>query len=124
MYALNTMQNILLQEMESFSGILFATTNLNQNLDKAFDRRFLFKIRFNHPDTDSRRKIWKNRFPELSIKHIKQLSDKYELTGGQIENVIRQTLLAQMVNNIDLIETLNKNCIQESGYRNTKRIGF
>jgi len=124
MYALNTMQNILLQEMESFNGILFATTNLNQNLDKAFDRRFLFKIRFNHPDTDSRRKIWKNRFPELSIKHIKQLSDKYELTGGQIENVIRQTLLTQMVNNIDLIETLNKNCIQESGYRNTKRIGF
>jgi SpoVK/Ycf46/Vps4 family AAA+-type ATPase len=124
MYALNTMQNIILQEMESFDGILFATTNLNENLDKAFDRRFLFKLKFTHPDVDSRQKIWRNRLPDLSIKQSRLLSEKYELTGGQIENVIRQTLLEQMVNKLDLFDTLNKNCDQESGYSNTKRIGF
>ena len=38
------MQNILLQELEDFNGILMATTNLTSNLDEAFDRRFLYKI--------------------------------------------------------------------------------
>ena len=33
----NSMQNILLQELEDFKGILMATTNLTSNLDEAFD---------------------------------------------------------------------------------------
>jgi hypothetical protein len=45
----NSVQNILLQEMETFEGIMIATTNLLGNLDPAFERRFLFKIRFNKP---------------------------------------------------------------------------
>ena len=40
------MQNILLQELEDFKGIMMATTNLTSNLDEAFERRFLFKIKF------------------------------------------------------------------------------
>ena len=46
----NTIQNIILQEMESLDGILIATTNLADNLDTAFERRFLYKIRFDKPD--------------------------------------------------------------------------
>ena len=70
LHALNTIQNILLQEMEAFDGILFATTNLTENLDKAFDRRFLFKLKFNHPDVETRHKIWKNKLPELSSNKL------------------------------------------------------
>ena len=40
----NSIQNIILQEMEQLDGIMIATTNLTQNLDKAFDRRFIYKI--------------------------------------------------------------------------------
>ena len=40
----NSIQNIILQEMESLEGIMIATTNLTSNLDKAFERRFLYKI--------------------------------------------------------------------------------
>ncbi|MBK8674302.1 MAG: AAA family ATPase [Bacteroidetes bacterium] len=40
----NEIQNIILQEMEDFKGILMATTNLIDNIDNAFDRRFLFKL--------------------------------------------------------------------------------
>lgn len=123
--ALNTMQNILLQELESFTGILLATTNLTGNLDKAFDRRFLIKLNFTHPDTNSRNRIWKNRLPELSTKQRKLFSSKYELTGGQIENIIRQSLLTQMVDNkIDIVGILHKNCEQEAGYNKIKSIGF
>src|SRR5690606_10424034 len=42
----NAIQNILLEELENFDGILFATTNLIGNLDSAFERRFLYKINF------------------------------------------------------------------------------
>lgn len=48
----NSVQNILLQEMETFEGIMIATTNLLGNLDPAFERRFLFKIRFNKPELE------------------------------------------------------------------------
>ena len=41
----NSIQNIILQEMEMLDGILIATTNLAQNMDKAFERRFLYKIK-------------------------------------------------------------------------------
>lgn len=42
----NTIQNIILEEMERLEGIMIATTNLANNLDAAFERRFLFKIKF------------------------------------------------------------------------------
>lgn len=59
----NTMQNIILQEMESLDGILIATTNLTDNLDKAFERRFLYKIKFDRPGTEAREHIWHTMIP-------------------------------------------------------------
>ncbi|MDR0321438.1 MAG: ATP-binding protein, partial [Treponema sp.] len=61
----NTIQNIILQEMENLSGILIATTNLTQNMDKAFERRFLYKINFDKPSKESRRGIWNALLPDL-----------------------------------------------------------
>lgn len=53
----NSLQNIILQEMEDLKGILIATTNLTENLDKAFERRFLYKVKFNNPSVDVKCKI-------------------------------------------------------------------
>ncbi|MDR2739691.1 MAG: ATP-binding protein [Treponema sp.] len=62
----NAMQNIILQEMENLSGgILIATTNMTGNLDKAFERRFLYKIEFEKPDAAAKRAIWKSIIPSL-----------------------------------------------------------
>ena len=41
----NAIQNIILEEMENLDGILIATTNLADNLDGAFERRFLFNLK-------------------------------------------------------------------------------
>ena len=46
----NQMQNIFLEQIERFDGILIATTNLLENLDKAFSRRFNYKIEFIKPN--------------------------------------------------------------------------
>ena len=95
----NTMQNIILQEMERLDGILIATTNLTDNLDPAFERRFLFKIRFTAPNPDTRMKIWKVMFPEIAkIKNAKAIATDYAFSGGQIENIVRKCRIEYILN--------------------------
>ena len=87
----NTMQNIILEAMEKLDGILIATTNLTENLDPAFERRFLFKIKFGNPEANARLHIWEDMIPEItSIAHHEQIVDQYPFSGGQIENVARK----------------------------------
>ena len=94
----NTMQNILLQELENFEGIFIATTNLVDNLDKAFDRRFLYKIKFEKPGAQALQKIWQSKFPSLKKGLIKKMSSQYNLTGGQIENLNKKIIVDQLLN--------------------------
>ena len=86
----NSVQNILLQEMENLEGIMIATTNLLSNLDPAFERRFLFKIRFKKPDLGPRCQIWKSMFPALSEDEACTIASSFNFTGGQIENIVRK----------------------------------
>ena len=94
----NATQNVLLQEMENFSGILIATTNFTQNMDKAFERRFLYKINFEKPTMESRRNIWKTLLPDLPEGLTGELSGRFALSGGQIENIARKTEVETIIN--------------------------
>jgi hypothetical protein len=121
----NTMQNILLQELEDFEGILLATSNLTINLDKAFERRFLYKVRFDKPDAKTRQLIWEAKMPELDVEQCKLLSNTYELSGGQINNVSRKYMLMHLLNdqqpNLQIIQQL---CEAEYLGQQTKQVGF
>jgi hypothetical protein len=86
----NTMQNIILQELENLDGILIATTNLTKNMDGAFDRRFLYRIEFDKPDPAARASIWLSVLPELSSGDAETLASRFDFSGGQIENVVRR----------------------------------
>jgi len=88
----NAIQNIILQEMENLEGILICTTNLTKNFDKAFERRFLYKIEFDKPSSDIRKKIWKSIIPELAEEHAEELSTSFDFSGGQIENIARKRI--------------------------------
>jgi AAA+ superfamily predicted ATPase len=88
------MQNIFLEQIERFDGILIATTNLLESLDKAFSRRFNYKIEFKKPTKEERIKLWEKLLPtnlpldkEFDIKKLAE----HDLTGGQIELVIKNT---------------------------------
>ncbi len=89
----NSIQNIILQEMEDLDGILIATTNLTENLDKAFERRFLYKVRFDKPSIEAKTSIWKSMIEELSDIEAIQLARDYDFSGGQIENVCRKKMV-------------------------------
>ena len=112
----NTIQNIILQEMETLHGIMIATTNLAGNLDDAFERRFLYKVKFEKPDATVRSRIWQEMIPALSDTDATTLAKAFELSGGQIENVARK----HTINNIlhgdssDTLDTLMDYCKDET----------
>jgi len=86
----NAMQNIILQEMENLDGILIATTNLTSNLDKAFERRFLFKVEFHIPEAPVKQLLWSSMLQGITDEEAHRLAVSYNFSGGQIENIARQ----------------------------------
>ena len=122
----NGIQNIILQEIENLSGILIATTNLTQNIDSAFERRFLYKISFDRPGIDSRKGIWNTMLPELPEELITDLSGKFDLSGGQIENIARKVNVDEILTGCVPLATLIRYCNDEikGKFNAIKRIGF
>lgn len=123
----NSIQNIILQEMEDLDGILIATTNLTCNLDKAFERRFLYKIRFDKPSVESRGQIWRSMLPELSEKEAHQLSADFDFSGGQIENIVRKKTVRALISGQEPTFAEIRELCQEEELDNQssrRRIGF
>lgn len=124
--AFNTMQNILLEELENFEGILIATTNLTSNFDRAFERRFLYKIAFSPPDAETRRRIWQSKILGLTARVATALSREHSLSGGQIENVTRKFMINRVLYKQEAsYETLSAYCREEQLYKPVHRsVGF
>lgn len=123
----NAIQNIILEEMETLDGILIATTNLIDNLDKAFERRFLFKIRFNKPSVEAKRNIWLDKLPVLTDEQATRLAATYNFSGGEIDNIVRKVTLTEVVDGTapsweNLIRICNEEKIGRGG--SSGKIGF
>ena len=126
----NTLTNILLEEFENLRGILLATTNLIDNIDEAFYRRFLFKTKLEKPDADARQRIWKSSIPELTDAEAKVLADGFVMSGAQIDNVVAKRSLAELYytgdRGVDFIKALcEEELSTENGSKSPRtRIGY
>ena len=123
----NSIQNIILQEMEKLDGILIATTNLAQNMDKAFERRFLYKVKFEKPTLEARMHIWHEMIPSLSESDTKTLAERYDFSGGQIENIARHNAINGILygDRGNTIEALINYCDNERlETKQIRKIGF
>lgn len=123
----NSIQNIILQEMEALEGIMIATTNLTTNLDKAFERRFLYKVEFNRPTVEARAQIWQAMFPALTERDACTLASQFDLSGGEIENISRKYMVNAILSGQDMIDLLllAELCRNERiGTSIRQRIGF
>lgn len=124
----NSIQNIILQEMESLEGIMIATTNLTSNLDKAFERRFIYKIEFKRPSVEAKQMIWKSMIPSLSDETALSLAKGYDLSGGQIENVARKCTVEYILSGNEPSDSQMKEfCeseLMDSRQPARKKIGF
>lgn len=124
----NAIQNIILEEIEKLDGILIATTNLASNMDSAFERRFIYKVEFHKPDAEAKKNIWQSMICGLSDDDASALANEFDLSGGQIENVMRKQFVDKVLYNEQAtLEKLRHYCLQErmnTQGNNRPRIGF
>ena len=124
----NSIQNIILQEMEQLEGILIATTNLTQNLDRAFERRFLYKIEFEKPSREAKSRIWRSMIPTLDERMAATLAERYDFSGGQIENIARKRTVDMILQGAEpSFEQLDEYCRSEllgQSERSRRPVGF
>ena len=112
----NSIQNVILQEMENLEGIMIATTNLERSLDAAFERRFLYKIKFEKPSLQVRTQIWQSMLPDVDEATLSSIASQYDFSGGQIENIARKALVDDLLfysSDISNKERISTFCRQE-----------
>ncbi len=127
----NQMQNIFLEQIERFNGVIIATTNFLESLDSAFSRRFDYKIEFKKPDFKDRLKMWEKFLPrKASFEKAFDVNilANYELSGAQILMVVKNTALKVAVTEDgvfkmqDFVESIQKEL--NSSFDKSKIVGF
>jgi len=127
----NQMQNIFLEQIENFRGMLIATTNLLENIDKAFSRRFNYKIEFKKPNKEQRVELWNKMLPKSAPYEdgfdVTKLAE-YSLTGGQINLIVKNTAYKVAVREEplfklkDFIDEIRKE--KDANFDSEKSMGF
>lgn len=95
----NTAVSVLLQELETFSGVVVFATNLAANLDPALERRIRMHILFEMPGIEEREQIWRVQMhptltPLAADVDFRALAEAHELSGGDIRNAVLKAALA------------------------------
>ena len=95
----NTVVNVLLKELEHFSGVVIFATNLAANFDPAFERRIRTHVLFEIPAPDEREQIWRVQMhptltPLAPDVNFRALADQYEASGGDIRNAVLKAAMA------------------------------
>lgn len=93
----NQMQNLFLEAFENLNGIVICTSNLCENFDTAFSRRFHLKLEFPLPGLKEREQLWKlylkDSIPGAREIDANYFAQKYELSGGQIALIIKNAAI-------------------------------
>ncbi len=105
----------LLQRIEDFPGVVILASNLKENIDEAFTRRFQSMVEFRMPGVEERYKLWKQSFSEklpldTSID-LRSIAEKYELSGGVMMNVVRKATLRALTGQQ---RTISKKILEEA----------
>ncbi|MDU7692914.1 MAG: ATP-binding protein [Helicobacter sp.] len=134
----NQMQNIFLEQIEKFNGILIATTNLLETIDFAFSRRFNHKIEFKLPNQNERLQIWEKHLPknaqfqsdlgEISPLDLAKNLSVHNLSGGQISLIVKNVAYKVALKDppifkeADFLEAISKE--KQSSFNDDKNMGF
>ena len=116
---------LFLNELETFTGIVFATSNHTSSMDKAFERRWTLKLEVPAPDEHIRARIMFDKFKGLvPYRAIQQLAAKYAFSPAQVDNILKKYLLLKPLE--ERVEVLEQLIIHEVGGWSTEvhRIGF
>lgn len=99
----------LLQRLEDFSGLVILASNFKHNIDTAFLRRFNSIIYFPVPSTNERLQLLKNSLPKqaklVEPNAFEMISQKYELSGANITNIMAYASLMAISRKSNFIQT-------------------
>ncbi|MCH2233071.1 MAG: ATP-binding protein [Crocinitomicaceae bacterium] len=108
----------LLQRIEDYQGLVILATNLKDNIDEAFGRRFQTTVQFNKPGEKERAKLWDNYiFSKFELDNDVDKSaiiNEYEITGGELINILRFCSIraakrnARNLNNSDILAGIKR----------------
>jgi SpoVK/Ycf46/Vps4 family AAA+-type ATPase len=95
----NSVVNVLLQELERYTGVVIFATNLAANFDPAFERRIRTHVLFELPGETERAQIWMAqlhpfRTPLAPDVDFDALAQNYKVSGGDIQNAVLKAALA------------------------------
>lgn len=120
----NQQTGYLLQRIEDFPGVVILASNLKENMDEAFTRRFQSMIHFTMPSAEERLLLWEKAFsgkcsldPSIDLENI---AEQFELAGGAIINVLRYCALTAIQKNetvvsyYDLLEGIRREFKKEN----------
>ncbi len=97
----------LLQRIEEFAGVVLLASNQKSYIDDAFIRRFQNIIVFPLPAAPERLRIWQQAFSDkvdfADCVDLQNISEKYEVSGGVIMNVVRYCSLQAISNHSTVI---------------------
>jgi len=115
--------NYLLQQIESFEGVVVLATNMRQHLDEAFLRRIQVVVEFPMPAYEDRVSIWRQSFPQKAPLDpdvdFNFLARQFELAGGHITNII---LWAALLASEEGTDICMRHCIRATR-RELEKIG-
>lgn len=121
----NTTVNIILEELNSFNGILLAATNNIANLDPAMLRRFLLKAEFPVPDATTLARIWQTKLPWLSDAEAGVVATRFPMSGALVDNVVSLCVLEKIIDGKEPpLDRILRLCAEQGGKERSSPIGF
>jgi transitional endoplasmic reticulum ATPase len=117
-----TAVNEMLAQMERYTGVFIATTNLMQDLDQASLRRFELKVKFEYMNAAQAWMLLQKHCatlglaaPALSLRA--RLSQQQLLTPGDFAAVSRQCRLRSIQGAEAYVRALEEECMLKKGHR-------
>lgn len=89
--SVNQTRSVMLMTMNEYQDFIIFATNFIENFDPAFMRRISMHIKFELPDLECRKKLWKMYIPQEmpTDLDIEEISKKYEgISGSDISNAV------------------------------------
>jgi SpoVK/Ycf46/Vps4 family AAA+-type ATPase len=123
-----TQVNEMLTQVESYPGILIASTNLMDNLDQAALRRFDLKVKFDYLLPDQAVELLRRHCDKLGLPRPDEIMERAlqrltNLTPGDFAAVMRQNRFRPLESAAQWVEMLRAECaLKKSG--SSARIGF
>lgn len=122
-----TLVNEMLTQLEAFSGVFIASTNLMDGLDQASLRRFDLKVKFDFLNTEQATNLLERYCVQLNlsmpdVQQLSRIKQLKQLTPGDFAAVIRQNRFRPITTCDALVAALHQECALKEGAKVS--IGF